>query len=82
MTKIKTVLMGLFILLGVYLTMNLLTINSGFGEKYTYEMSKNESDEFFVSQMCISGVEMNVTNIPQCDILVGSIDTNYGEKIK
>jgi hypothetical protein len=53
-----------------------------YGEDYKYKMTKNEKDDFFVSQMCIAGVEVNVTNISECKFLYGGINTNYGEAIK
>jgi len=51
-------------------------------ENYVYNMTKQERDEIFISEMCLAGAEINITGITECKMLVGSIDTDYGDKVK
>ena len=68
MERILGLLIGLIVLFGFYLTMNLLTRNA-FGENYTYNMTEAEITDELVTQACI---QLQI-NSQQCDMVYGGI---------
>jgi hypothetical protein len=57
-------------------------IQHAYSENYVYNFTKQEKDELFVSQMCVAGVELNVTSISECKYIYGGINSPYGEAVK
>ncbi|HTH22855.1 MAG TPA: hypothetical protein VL854_11610 [Nitrososphaeraceae archaeon] len=81
MRKLKALLIGLFIVLGFYLTMNLLTLKS-FGEDYKFNMTKELEDEGRTLQLCIFNTKIEIQGIPEfCSTRYGGINSPYGDKI-
>jgi hypothetical protein len=68
MDKLKALLVGLFILLAAYLTINLLTINA-FGEQFIYNMSHSEIQDEWITQACI---KLQIHS-DSCDAVYGGI---------
>lgn len=73
---IWTFMMLMFVLI---IIMNLIMFyNKGlFGENYIYNMTKNETDQIIISELCYAGVDLG-----ECKLIYGGIDTPYGEAIK
>jgi len=71
-----------FLLLGIVIGLSVaaiifMIIDSVYGEQYTYNMTKNETDQYIISELCYQGVD-----IGECDLLYGSITKTYGEALK
>lgn len=84
MNKFKVLLIGLFILLGAFLTINFLTINSGFSEQYKANLTTAELEELRLTELCyIMESDFTIQALEEfCDERYGSIDRFYGDKIK
>jgi hypothetical protein len=52
-------------------------LSKAFGENYVYHLTKNESDQVIISELCYSGVD-----IGECAMLYGSLRNNYGEALR
>jgi hypothetical protein len=61
----------------VIFVLAILILQFGFGENYVYHLTKNESDQVIISELCYQGVDVG-----ECALLYGSLDKNYGEALK
>ena len=52
-------------------------LNIVYGESYNYNLTKNETNEIIISELCYAG-----NDIGECKFIYGGIDTPYGEPIK
>jgi hypothetical protein len=57
--------------------MSISMIKSAFGENYVYHLTKNESDQVIISELCYNKVA-----IDECKLLYGGMDTQFGEALK
>ena len=56
---------------------SLLFLAFVFGENYVYHLTKNESDQVIISELCYNKVA-----IDECKLLYGGLDTQFGEALK
>jgi hypothetical protein len=75
MDKLKALLIGLFLFLGFCLTINFLTINSGFSEDYKYNLTESDIQDEWITQACI---KFSI-NSPECDMVYGGIQDKVSE---
>ena len=55
-----------------------LTLHEVNGENYTYNMTKEEREEFWLSEICIN----TSIKIPNCAMISGKTNSDYGEAIE
>lgn len=63
--------------IGLLLNLGIIEQNKVFGENYSYNLTKQESDELIISELCYAGID-----IGECNLIYGGIDTPYGDKMK
>ena len=73
MNKLITILI-IFVVTILYIYI----INLVFAENYTYNLTKDEREEYWLSDICLN-TEIKIQN---CEMITGKIDSDYGEKIK